>query len=169
MTIRQSTADDRSDRMDDIPRREIVPLRDLRRSRLLGMPLHLHQRSACRAQLQPRRRVNRIVNAAVTGDEAAEESRVGRVDDRVRRKARDVARASEATDGSAMTSTTPRASRSAESSSSCRARKSSESGRGGRTFISARKSRRCSSSDTPTSAACARYSGISVRSISFIF
>ena len=91
MTIRQSTADDRSDRMDDVPRREIVPLRDLRRSRLLGMPLHLHQRSACRAQRQPRRRVNRIVNAAVSGDEAAEESRVGRVDDRVRREARDVA------------------------------------------------------------------------------
>ena len=88
--IRQSPADDRSDRMDDVARREIVPLRDLRRARLLRMSLTLHERSAFRTQLRTSCAVNRVVDAAVAGDEAAEESRVRRVDNRIRREARDV-------------------------------------------------------------------------------
>ena len=55
------------------------------------MSLSLHERGTFRTQLQARCRVNCVIDAAVTRDEAAEERRVRRVHDCICCKARDVA------------------------------------------------------------------------------
>ena len=89
--IRQRARDNGTNRMEDMARGEIIARRELRPARLLGMSLPLHDSRALCAQLQARCRVNCVVDAAVTRDEAAEEHGVRRVYNRICCKARDVA------------------------------------------------------------------------------
>ena len=83
MFLGEPAADDRSDCVQNIFTRQIVGRRDFCLSCWLIMPLLLHDLVAVTSELYSGKGVNSIVDAAVTGTEAAEHLTVGGVDDRI--------------------------------------------------------------------------------------
>ena len=83
VSLRQPPADNRSDRVEDIPARQVECRRDLRLSRRLLMPLFCHQLRTGKAELHACIGVNGIVDAPVIRAKAAEHLTVCGVDDSV--------------------------------------------------------------------------------------
>ena len=82
---------DRSNRVHHVRRGKVKAGGQLRRAGALLVSLRAHDRVADVAQLQSRVGVDRVVDAAVIGREAAEQLRVRGVDDRIDFERRDVA------------------------------------------------------------------------------
>ena len=72
MLFVQLSADDRSDRMDNVSARQIIGRRDFCLTCRLVMPLLVHYLVAVTPELDPRKGMYRIINTAVTGIETAE-------------------------------------------------------------------------------------------------
>ena len=79
----QPPADNRSDRVQDIPARQVECRRDLRLSRRFIVPLLCHQLRTGKAELYARESVNGIVDAPVIRAKATEHLIVRGVDDGV--------------------------------------------------------------------------------------
>ena len=83
VSLRQASADNRSDRVKDIPARQVERRRDFRLSRRLIVPLLCHQLRTGKAELYAREGVDCIVDTPVIRAEAAEHLTVRGVDNRV--------------------------------------------------------------------------------------
>lgn len=86
-----SVGDDGADGVADILCRKVEAQSDLGRARRLLMPLRPHDAVAGVTQLDAGGGVDGVVDAAVQGDEAAEQLAVGCIDDGIDPKPRDVA------------------------------------------------------------------------------
>ena len=89
--LRQPPADNRSDRVEDIPARQVECRRDFRLSRRLIVPLLFHQFRAGKAELHACIGVNGIVDAPVIRAEATEHLTVCGIDDSVAFQCCDIA------------------------------------------------------------------------------
>ena len=77
--------------MEHISGREVIAFRQLGPPVGLRMPLGLHKPVALRPKLQASRRMDGIIDAAMAGDEAAQQRGIGRVDDGVATQGSDIA------------------------------------------------------------------------------
>ncbi len=91
LTCRSSVGDDGADGVDDIFCRKVEARRDLGRARRLLVALRPHDAVAGLTQLDACGGVDGVVDAAVQGDEAAEQLAVGGIDDGVDLEPGDVA------------------------------------------------------------------------------
>lgn len=87
----QPPADNRSDRVKDIPARQVERRRDFRLSRRLIVPLLFHKLRAGEAELYACIGMNGIINTAVIRTEAAEHLTVCGIDDSVAFQRSDIA------------------------------------------------------------------------------
>ena len=83
VSLRQPPADNRSDRVQDIPARQVERRCDLRLSRRFIVPLLCHQLRTGKAELYARESVNGIVDTPVVRTEATEQRAVRGIDDSV--------------------------------------------------------------------------------------
>lgn len=81
--LRQPPADNRSDRVEDIPARQVECRCDLRLSRRFIVPLLCHQLRAGKAEFNAREGVDCIVDAPVIRAKATEQCAVRGIDDGV--------------------------------------------------------------------------------------
>lgn len=86
----QRTENDRSDRVQHVPCGQIVARRELRRAGLFAVSLLLHDLMASEPQLNARKGVDRVVDAAVIRRKTAQQLRICGVDDRIDLERRDV-------------------------------------------------------------------------------
>ena len=91
VSFRQPPADNRSDRVQDIPARQVERRCDLRLSRRFIVPLLCHQLRTGKAELYARESVNGIVDTPVVRTEATEHLIVRGIDDGVAFQCCDIA------------------------------------------------------------------------------
>ena len=89
--LRHLISYDRADGVQHIARRQIVPSGDFCLPGGFGMTLRPHDLIAFQAQLNPCRRMDRIIDASVVGNETTQEPIVGRVDNRIHGQGGDIA------------------------------------------------------------------------------